>query len=54
MTSGEALKLVDEFRALLITSTSIQGVVPRRSGGSNRRSSADGASLESCSSCGHG
>ena len=54
MTSGEALELVEKFRASPITSKSIQGVVPRRSGGSNRRSNTDGASLGSCSSYGHG
>ena len=52
--SGEALELVNKFRTSLITSKSIQRVVPRRGGRSNRRSSTDGASLGSCSSCGHG
>ena len=54
MTSGEALELVDEFGTSPITSKSIQRVVPRRGRRSNRRSSADGASLGSCGSCSHG
>ena len=54
MTSGGALELIDEFRTSLITSKGIQGVVPRGSGGGNRRSSAYGVNLRFCGSCGHG
>ena len=54
LMSREALELLDEFGTSLITSKSIQEVVPRRSGEGNRRGSTNGASLESCGFCGHG